>query len=173
MNRVLNLAFSLIELSIVLIIIGLLVAGVTGGASLIRSAKLQSAVNDMESLKRSFFIFYAAKNRVPGDLNGDGCIGYCYKEASSTTESTYTTFKNEYSGKPVNYFAGPFVDMYLEGVIDFKPDLNAVNVSGDSAMPGKRSPIVKGFENAMFNDFHAFISYSDARKNDASYSFLI
>ncbi|MDR2760473.1 MAG: prepilin-type N-terminal cleavage/methylation domain-containing protein, partial [Rickettsiales bacterium] len=37
--------FSLIELSIVLIIMGLLIAGITGGASLIKSAQLRSVIS--------------------------------------------------------------------------------------------------------------------------------
>ena len=39
-------AFSLIELSIVLIIIGLLIAGITGGASLIKSSELRSVMGE-------------------------------------------------------------------------------------------------------------------------------
>ena len=39
-------AFSLAELSIVLIIIGLLVAGVSGGSKLIQQAKLRSLMNE-------------------------------------------------------------------------------------------------------------------------------
>ena len=43
-----NKAFSLIELSIVLIIIGLLVAGITGGQSLIESAKIKNLANEID-----------------------------------------------------------------------------------------------------------------------------
>ena len=44
-----NKAFSLIELSIVLIIIGLLVAGITSGQSLIESAKVRKVINEINS----------------------------------------------------------------------------------------------------------------------------
>ena len=53
-----NKGFSLIELSIVLIIIGLLIAGVTGGASLIKSAELRSQISDLRNVQTSINAFY-------------------------------------------------------------------------------------------------------------------
>lgn len=64
-----NKGFSLIELSIVLIIIGLLVAGITGGASLIKSAQLRSVVTESNTYRTAYNIFYSQFNRVPGATN--------------------------------------------------------------------------------------------------------
>ncbi len=60
-------AFTLIELSIVLIIIGLLVAGVTGGASLIKSAKLRSLMSEVIGYNVAVNSFNAIYDRMPGD----------------------------------------------------------------------------------------------------------
>jgi prepilin-type N-terminal cleavage/methylation domain-containing protein len=79
-------AFSLIELSIVLIIIGLLVAGVTGGASLIKNAELRSVMNEARGYQTAVNSFYAKFNALPGDYdkiigeggqgNNDGLINF-------------------------------------------------------------------------------------------------
>ena len=61
-----NKGFSLIELSIVLIIMGLLIAGVTGGASLIKSAKLRSVVTEFTNYRTAFNTYYAQFGKVPG-----------------------------------------------------------------------------------------------------------
>lgn len=58
--------FSLIELSIVLIIIGLLVAGITGGASLIKSAELRSAMSDIRNYQTAVNAYYTATGELPG-----------------------------------------------------------------------------------------------------------
>ncbi|MDR0571490.1 MAG: prepilin-type N-terminal cleavage/methylation domain-containing protein, partial [Rickettsiales bacterium] len=47
-------AFSLIELSIVLIIMGLLVAGITGGAALIKSAQLRVLITEFQNYRVAF-----------------------------------------------------------------------------------------------------------------------
>lgn len=60
-------AFSLIELSIVLIIIGLLIAGVTGGASLIKSSELRSAISESRGWSTAVNGFYNQFNAFPGD----------------------------------------------------------------------------------------------------------
>ncbi len=49
LNKSKKSAFSLIELSIVLIIIGLLVAGVRGGVSLIQSAKTRALMGEIRN----------------------------------------------------------------------------------------------------------------------------
>ena len=71
-------AFSLIELSIVLIIIGLLIAGVTGGASLIKSSELRSIMGEARAYATSVNGFYTQFNYLPGDYGvaiGASCVG--------------------------------------------------------------------------------------------------
>lgn len=68
-------AFSLIELSIVLIIIGLLIAGVTGGASLIKSSELRSVMGEARGYSVAVNAFYTQYNALPGDFNSTLAYG--------------------------------------------------------------------------------------------------
>ena len=43
--------FTLVELSIVIIIIGFLIAGISAGNSLIKQAEISRAINDLQSIK--------------------------------------------------------------------------------------------------------------------------
>ena len=58
--------FSLIELSIVLIIIGLLVAGITGGSSLIKSAELRAVMTDIRNYQTAINAYYTSRGELPG-----------------------------------------------------------------------------------------------------------
>ena len=62
-------AFSLVELSIVLIIIGLLVTGVSGGQKLIHSAKINKTLAELENIIASVNTFKATYDALPGDFN--------------------------------------------------------------------------------------------------------
>jgi prepilin-type N-terminal cleavage/methylation domain-containing protein len=61
-------AFTLIELSIVLIIIGLLVAGVVGGAGLIKSSQLRSVITEVGGYNVAVNAFQTQFSQLPGDL---------------------------------------------------------------------------------------------------------
>ncbi len=124
------LAFSLIELSIVLIIIGLLVAGVTGGASLIQSAKTRALINELNEYKQAVYTFRVVKDRLPDDLIGNGKIGWNAGQNYQAGD-----FPAPYDGSNVLYGApktdatGPFVDLYLEKIIDFQPINTGSNIN--------------------------------------------
>ena len=61
-------AFSLVELSIVIVIIGLLVAGTLAGADLIKTAKLKSLIGEVESYKIAVDNFKQQYEELPGDM---------------------------------------------------------------------------------------------------------
>ncbi len=61
-------AFSLIELSIVMVIIGLLVGGILGGQSLIRSSELRSVISDSQKYSSAITQFRDQYNALPGDM---------------------------------------------------------------------------------------------------------
>jgi prepilin-type N-terminal cleavage/methylation domain-containing protein len=60
--------FTLVELSIVLVIIGLIVSGVLAGQALIQQAKLRSQIRQIEELNLALGAFQGKFNFLPGDL---------------------------------------------------------------------------------------------------------
>lgn len=145
-----NKAFSLIELSIVLIIIGLLVAGITGGQSLIENAKIYSFTSQFYDWKKNINTFYSIKGRLPGDPDNLGYIGRKYtrnfsqSNLRSYTLSDFTSIP--YNNNPISTSVSPCVafwlDLYLVlGKGTFKP----IDIS--KCTPEKSVPVV--FHNDM------------------------
>jgi len=61
--------FTLVELAIVIVIIGFLVAGIAAGSNMIKQAQLRSIVVDFKSYKTAYNNFVGRFNKVPGDLS--------------------------------------------------------------------------------------------------------
>ena len=85
--------FTLIELSIVLIIIGLLVAGITGGASLIKSAELRSVMSEIRNYQTALNAYYTATGDLPGTSSSSQMTfaGSCGAWAALVTEGIVDT----------------------------------------------------------------------------------
>jgi prepilin-type N-terminal cleavage/methylation domain-containing protein len=63
-----NPGFTLIELAIVLVIVGLLVGGVLVGRDLIHASELRAAISDVERIKAAFNTYKTKyRNAIPGD----------------------------------------------------------------------------------------------------------
>jgi prepilin-type N-terminal cleavage/methylation domain-containing protein len=90
-------AFSLVELSIVLVILGLLIGGILSGQSLIRAAELRSVSADLSRFSTSIYTFRDKYFALPGDMTnatsfwlsagGTGSDATC-QDTISTTAAT-------------------------------------------------------------------------------------
>lgn len=75
--------FTLIELSIVLVIIGLIVGGILAGTDLIRAARVRLTISQIEKLNTAAQTFKSKYGGLPGDLANEtdfgftavGCVG--------------------------------------------------------------------------------------------------
>lgn len=61
--------FTLLELSIVLVIIGLIIGGITAGQDLIRGAELNSVISEKNKYSVAFNTFQLKYNSLPGDMS--------------------------------------------------------------------------------------------------------
>lgn len=59
--------FTLVELAIVMVIIGLLVGAVLKGQAMIDDAKQKRLLNDLQGISAAFFTYYDRYNAIPGD----------------------------------------------------------------------------------------------------------
>jgi prepilin-type N-terminal cleavage/methylation domain-containing protein len=123
--------FTLIELSLVLVIIGLLIGSILFGKDLIQAAQARAAVRDFESYKTTFQTFKNKYNCIPGDCknatdffgtqggglaNGDGNdqIGW-------STEASYAFWEMDLAG---------FLSVKSNGGWPNAYSKNALNTSG-------------------------------------------
>ena len=75
-------AFTLIELSIVLVIIGLLVGGILVGRDMIEAAKARATISQLENFKTAMNTFNLKYDSLPGDLTQDQATAYGFQPTS-------------------------------------------------------------------------------------------
>ena len=61
--------FTLVELSIVIVIIGFLVAGIAAGNNMVKQAQIRSVITDIQSYQTAVNNFKAKYNKLPGDID--------------------------------------------------------------------------------------------------------
>lgn len=95
--------FTLVELSIVIIIIGLLIAGIAGGASLIKQTQLNSIITDIQNFTMAHKSFKAKYGAIAGDFNQGyaywGSTGQC---TDDFVETVHTGCNGDGNGKVDN-----------------------------------------------------------------------
>src|SRR5690349_24488743 len=64
--------FTLIEIAIVLVIIGLLLGGVLKGQELITGARVRNFIQQQDGVKAAYFGFLDRYRALPGDYSGAG-----------------------------------------------------------------------------------------------------
>lgn len=93
--------FTLIEIAIVMVIIGLLLGGVLKGQEMITNARIKNVTNDFEGISAAIFSYQDRYNALPGDdpnaaarwgtgviaTMGDGVIAGAYTDAVNTIET--------------------------------------------------------------------------------------
>lgn len=92
--------FTLVELAIVLVIIGLILAAVLKGQEMIQNAKVKNAINDLRGVSAAYYAYQDRYKAIPGDDlhasthfnggtngNGDGIITGAYTDSGTATES--------------------------------------------------------------------------------------
>lgn len=99
--------FTLVELSIVLVIIGLIISATMAGKSLVATAKLRVIMSETKKFKEAYYSFQLKYDELPGDMsyahdvwgsdcdasatkcngNGNGSIGYFIWDSGSTNNN--------------------------------------------------------------------------------------
>jgi len=94
-------AFSLVELSIVLVILGLLTGGILAGQSLIRAAELRSISSDYQRYATSIGTFRDKYMALPGDMTNATSFwgaGTCPGTSANTATAQTTTCNGDGDG---------------------------------------------------------------------------
>ncbi len=144
--------FSLVELSIVLVIIGLIVGGILVGQDMIRAAKARSTLSQLEKYTSAVRVFEEKFQELPGDMAN--AVEFLDASALDGDSNGYIT---ERAGDPVSLpsflddsilgFLGGSGNNELAGVFHHLSHANLIDDSFDgttsNVLPGINIPIAK------------------------------
>lgn len=91
-------AFSLVELSIVLVILGLLVGGVLAGQSLIRASELRTISTDMSNYRAAAHTFQDKYFYLPGDMPNASTIWPSFPNKGNNGDGNGVIHENSSAG---------------------------------------------------------------------------
>lgn len=126
--------FTLVELSIVIVIVGLIVSGVIAGQSLVKNSKKQSLISDINQYKTAINTFRVAYNGLPGDIRN--AKNFWPAECTDATSPCNGDGNRQYTGN--NEKERGWHHLALAGLIPYKFTDNQYN--GNTSLPGITSP---------------------------------
>ena len=74
--------FTLVELSVVVLVAGLMLTAVMKGQSMLETARAQNLYNDIKNVESLLGQYESVKGRLPGDCNSDGLIGFLLNDST-------------------------------------------------------------------------------------------
>lgn len=168
--------FTLVELSIILVIIGLIVGGVMVGQDLIKAAAIRSQISQIEQYNTAVNAFKLKYGYLPGDIpepdasdfgfkprglydgqgDGDGCLTGTWANITNYKRVTFVSGEN----------AMFWVDLYMSNLI--KDKLNTATSS--SSNPGLPTRIPKNFlPTAKINSNSYILAFTTIRGSLGKY----
>jgi prepilin-type N-terminal cleavage/methylation domain-containing protein len=95
--------FTLVELAIGLVIIGLLIGAILGGAQMIKNAKIKRQISDLRGLYGAVYTYFDRYLQLPGDSDADGYFDTdsAVWTAVESEELAYETKRSPFGAKYV------------------------------------------------------------------------
>lgn len=150
--------FTLVELSIVLVIIGLLIGGILVGQSLVESAKIKAQIQQLQQYDIAAQSFLNKFKRIPGDTNRNGVLEF------STNSNGHCAFPSAawVTGGPATRECWTvFSDLSLMGGIsgNFSPNIYATHTTITMFGPGRYGPVASNGISGMMAGQTANLKY--------------
>jgi prepilin-type N-terminal cleavage/methylation domain-containing protein len=151
--------FTLVELAIVLVIIGLIVGGVLAGQDLIKAAQVRSAVGQFEKYDTAVNTFRGKYNGVPGDVGN--CVNFFAAASCATTGTTAgNSILEDVSGTRVLLSGEPnaFWKQLYDAALISEPITATTAINANAAVVA--GAVVNTFPAAKIGNGNSLIAYT-------------
>jgi prepilin-type N-terminal cleavage/methylation domain-containing protein len=137
-SRAAQAGFTLVEIAIVLVIIGLLLGGVLKGQELIENGRVKSAANDFNGILAAHNSYFDRYRRLPGDDGNGAAVNLTNRGGAWTNVAAFGNSDGIFVADPANTFAplaaeeadGYFSHLRAAGFLNGDPVL-----AGAAALP--------------------------------------